>query len=88
MSELALGTIYFGNTIDYETVFEILDILRGGGRLLDTVNNDAAWPEGYDEPQSESLLGEWLEERGVRGFSDTHQSGIAGPPIQQMYFCY
>jgi aryl-alcohol dehydrogenase-like predicted oxidoreductase len=67
VSELALGTIYFDSTIDRETSFEILDTYYdAGGRLLDTANNYATWLEGYDEPQSEYLLGEWLDERGVR----------------------
>ena len=67
ISELALGTIYFDSTIDRETSFEILDTYyEAGGRLLDTANNYATWLEGYDEPLSEYLLGEWLEERGVR----------------------
>jgi aryl-alcohol dehydrogenase-like predicted oxidoreductase len=67
VSELALGTIYFDSTIDRETSFEILDTYyEAGGRFLDTANNYATWLEGYDEPQSEYLLGEWLEERGVR----------------------
>lgn len=67
VSQLPLGTIYFGSEIDRETSYEILDTYyEAGGRFLDTANNYATWLEGYDEPQSEPLLGEWLAERGVR----------------------
>ena len=67
VSELALGTIYFGSERDRETSYEILDTYyEAGGRFLDTANNYATWLEGYDEPESEKLLGDWLDERGVR----------------------
>lgn len=67
VSELALGTNYLDSQIDRETSFEILDTYyEAGGRFLATANNYATWLEGYDEPQSEYLLGEWLDERDVR----------------------
>jgi len=67
VSELCLGTMYFGTKVDRETSFEILDTYyEAGGRFLDTANNYATWLAEYDEPQSEPLVGEWLEERGVR----------------------
>jgi aryl-alcohol dehydrogenase-like predicted oxidoreductase len=67
VSELCLGTMYFGSRIDRETAFELLDrYYEAGGRFLDTANIYATWVEGYDEPESESLVGEWLAERGVR----------------------
>ena len=67
ISELALGTIYFGSELDREESYEILDTYyEAGGRFLDTANNYATWLEGYDEPESEKLIGDWLDERGVR----------------------
>lgn len=67
VSQLALGTIYFGTEIDRETSFAIMDTYyEYGGRFIDTANNYATWIEGYDEPQAEYVIGEWLEERGVR----------------------
>lgn len=67
VSELALGTIYFGSEIDRETSYAILDTYYGaGGRFLDTANNYATWLKGYDEPESEYLIGDWLDDRGVR----------------------
>jgi aryl-alcohol dehydrogenase-like predicted oxidoreductase len=67
VSAICLGPMYFGSEVDRETSFELLDrYYEAGGRFLDTANNYATWLEGYDEPQSEPLLGDWLEERGVR----------------------
>jgi aryl-alcohol dehydrogenase-like predicted oxidoreductase len=67
VSELCLGTMYFGSRTDEETSWELLDrYYEAGGRFLDTANNYATWLEAYDEPESEPLLGEWIEERGVR----------------------
>lgn len=67
VSSICLGPMIFGTEVDRETSFELLDrYYEAGGRFLDTANNYATWIEGYDEPQSEPLLGNWLDERGVR----------------------
>ncbi|ERJ05840.1 putative oxidoreductase protein [Halorhabdus tiamatea SARL4B] len=67
VSELSLGAMYFGSRIDRETSFALLDrYYEAGGRFIDTANIYATWVDGYDEPESEPLVGEWLEERGVR----------------------
>jgi len=66
VSELCLGTMYFGSRIDRETSFALLDrYYDAGGRFLDTAANYAMWVDGCDEPASERLVGEWLAERGV-----------------------
>ena len=67
VSELALGTVYFGSRIERSTTFDILDTYYdAGGRFIDTANNYATWLAGYDEAASEYAIGEWLDERGVR----------------------
>jgi aryl-alcohol dehydrogenase-like predicted oxidoreductase len=67
VSEICLGPMYFGSEVDRETSFDLLDrYYEAGGRFLDTANIYATWVEGYDEPESEPLVGEWLAERGVR----------------------
>jgi len=67
VSALCLGTMYFGSRTDEATSWELLDrYYEAGGRFLDTANKYATWLDGYDEPRSERLLGEWIEERGVR----------------------
>lgn len=67
VSELCLGAMYFGSRLDRETSFDLLDrYYEAGGRFLDTANIYATWVDGYDDPESEYVLGEWLDERGVR----------------------
>lgn len=67
VSALCLGTMYFGSSVGEAMSFRILDrYYQAGGRFLDTANIYATWVEGHDEPASESLLGRWLDERGVR----------------------
>lgn len=67
VSEICLGPMYFGSTVDRETSFALLDrYYEAGGRFLDTANIYATWVDGHDEPESEPLVGEWLDERGVR----------------------
>ncbi len=60
VSSIGLGCVTFGREIDRETSFEILDhALERGINLLDTA---AAYAGGA----SETVLGEWMAERGVR----------------------
>jgi aryl-alcohol dehydrogenase-like predicted oxidoreductase len=67
VSEICLGPMYFGSKVDRETSFDLLDrYYEAGGRFLDTANIYATWVDGYDDPESEPLVGEWLAERGVR----------------------
>ena len=62
ISDLVLGTMMFGTTVDRATSFAILDrYLEAGGDLLDTANCYAFWADGgTGEGQSERLLGERL----------------------------
>ena len=67
VSELCLGTMYFGNRTDEETSRKLLDIYyEAGGRFLDTANKYATWVEVFDEPTSEELLGRWMKGRDNR----------------------
>jgi aryl-alcohol dehydrogenase-like predicted oxidoreductase len=67
VSELCLGTMYFGSRVDRGAAFDILDrYYDAGGRFLDTANIYATWVDGYDDPESEPLVGDWLADRGVR----------------------
>jgi len=59
--------MYFGSRIDKETSFQLLDrYYDAGGRFIDTANNYATWLDGFKEPRSERLLGEWMAERDNR----------------------
>ncbi len=65
VSEVALGAMMFGTTVSKEEAYEILDAyVDMGGNFIDTSNNYAHWAGTGDE--SETLLGEWLKDRGCR----------------------
>ena len=65
-STLALGTDYFGSTVDRETSLRLMDrYLEAGGNVIDTAELYARWVPG-GEYQSERVIGEWLRDRGVR----------------------
>ena len=65
VSEIALGAMMFGSTTSKEESYEVLDAYMDmGGNFIDTSNNYAHWAGTGDE--SETLLGEWMQERGYR----------------------
>jgi aryl-alcohol dehydrogenase-like predicted oxidoreductase len=69
MSDLVLGTMYFGTRTDRETSFALLDrFVEAGGRWIDTANCYAFWAnETGHGGQSEAVIGEWLRANpGVR----------------------
>jgi aryl-alcohol dehydrogenase-like predicted oxidoreductase len=69
VSEVCLGTMLMGSTIDEPTSFAMLDrFLELGGSFLDTANCYAWWM-GRGEfvgDESEELLGRWMRSRGNR----------------------
>lgn len=65
VSEVALGAMMFGSATSKKESYEVLDLyLDMGGNFIDTSNNYAHWAGTGDE--SETLLGEWLRDRGCR----------------------
>ncbi len=65
VSEIALGAMMFGSTTSKEESYRVLDTYMDlGGNFIDTSNNYAHWAGTGDE--SETLLGEWLRDRGCR----------------------
>lgn len=65
VSEVALGAMNFGTTTSIEESYRVLDAyVDMGGNFIDTSNNYAHWQGTGDE--SETLLGEWLRDRGGR----------------------
>ncbi len=65
VSSVALGAMNFGTTTNKEAAYAVLDAyLERGGNFIDTSNNYAHWAGTGDE--SETLLGEWLRDRGCR----------------------
>ncbi len=64
ISDLVLGTMYFGTKTDTATSYALLDrFVEAGGTTIDTANCYAFWanPSGHGG-QSESLIGDWLRE--------------------------
>jgi aryl-alcohol dehydrogenase-like predicted oxidoreductase len=66
VSELCLGTMYFGYRTQEAVAFDILDrFLEAGGTFLDTANCYGQW-DG-DAGESERVIGRWMKSRGVAG---------------------
>ena len=66
VSELCLGTMYFGYRTPESVAFDILDRFRdAGGNFLDTANNYGQWHG--DAGESERVIGRWMKSRGVAG---------------------
>jgi aryl-alcohol dehydrogenase-like predicted oxidoreductase len=66
VSEICLGTMYFGYRTDESTSFAILDrFAESGGTFLDTANNYGQWHG--DAGESERVIGRWLRSRSMAG---------------------
>jgi aryl-alcohol dehydrogenase-like predicted oxidoreductase len=67
ISELCLGAMPFGTTVDEKTSFAILDrFVEAGGTTIDTANCYSFWVPGGRGGESETVLGRWLASRGGR----------------------
>lgn len=80
---LVLGGNVFGWTIDRDRSFAVLDAFyEEGGRMVDTAEGYSNWVPGHGGGESEAIIGEWLESRGVRAdmriATKTGQGGAAG----------
>ncbi|MFN7996519.1 MAG: aldo/keto reductase [Bryobacteraceae bacterium] len=67
VSALCLGTDLIGSRIDTSSSFKLLDLFaEKGGTFIDTGNFYAAWLPGCQGGESESTIGAWLKQRGLR----------------------
>ena len=67
VSALCLGAMYFGTKEDAATSRDLLDrFVAAGGDFIDTANIYAHWRPNGHGGESETLLGEWMRERGNR----------------------
>lgn len=65
---LVLGGNVFGWTADRDASFAILDAFHAaGGRMIDIAEAYSAWVPGHTGGESETMIGEWLSSRGLRG---------------------
>jgi aryl-alcohol dehydrogenase-like predicted oxidoreductase len=67
LAPLALGGNVFGWTIDKGTSFKILDAFAGRGfDFIDTADVYSRWAPGNTGGESETIIGEWMKQRGNR----------------------
>jgi aryl-alcohol dehydrogenase-like predicted oxidoreductase len=67
VAPLALGGNVFGWTADEAMSFKLLDaFVAHGFNLVDTANNYSRWVPGHRGGESETIMGKWLKQRGVR----------------------
>jgi aryl-alcohol dehydrogenase-like predicted oxidoreductase len=79
---LCFGGNVFGWTIDRDQSFAVLDAFyEGGGRMIDSAEGYSSWVPGNKGGESETIIGAWLESRGVRSeMRIATKTGMGGPP--------
>jgi len=85
VSAFCLGTMYLGSREDAATSYRLLDqYVDAGGFFLDTANTYARWLPGCKGGESETLLGQWMHDRGNRArmFVAT-KVGFAYPGVER-----
>ena len=64
---LNLGGNTFGWTSAQDNSFAVLDaFVAGGGNFIDTADAYSMWVEGNEGGESETIIGQWMHERGNR----------------------
>lgn len=67
VSRICLGTMQFGWTSDRAAALTVLDaFVEAGGNFIDTADIYSRWVEGNDGGEAETILGDWMTERGNR----------------------
>ncbi|MGL1893333.1 MAG: aldo/keto reductase [Spirochaetaceae bacterium] len=67
VSQLGLGCISFGSRVSKKKSFELMDCyVENGGNFFDTANCYSIWVENCNGSESETVIGEWLNERNNR----------------------
>ncbi|HVO38596.1 MAG TPA: aldo/keto reductase [Spirochaetia bacterium] len=67
VSCMCLGAMYLGTRTDPALSRKLLDeYVDRGGTFIDTANIYAHWIAGFHGGESETLIGEWMRERGNR----------------------
>ena len=70
---LVLGGNVFGWSSKGDEAFAVLDAFyEAGGRMIDTADVYSAWIPGHKGGESETVLGQWLENSGVRNEMRIH----------------
>lgn len=64
---IVIGANVFGWTLDKKQSFDILDeIARAGFNTIDTADVYSRWKMGNQGGESESIIGQWMKDRGNR----------------------
>ncbi len=67
IAPIVLGGNVFGWTLNEKQSFEILDeVIASGFETIDTADVYSRWVEGNQGGESETILGKWMKDRGVR----------------------
>lgn len=67
IAPLVLGGNVFGWTADRQTSFAVLDaFVDAGFNAVDTADVYSRWVPGHQGGESETVLGDWMKERGAR----------------------
>lgn len=67
IAPLVLGGNVFGWTVDKETSFQLLDaFFEAGFNAIDTADVYYRYAPGMTGGESETIIGEWMKDRGVR----------------------
>ena len=62
VSELCLGTMFFGSKVPREMSYKLMDIyVESGGNFIDSANVYYAFLPGFHGGESEQTIGEWLK---------------------------
>lgn len=79
---LVFGGNVFGWTLDRDASFAVLDTFyEEGGRMIDSADGYSAWVPGNKGGESETIIGAWLESRGVRAdMRIATKTGMGGLP--------
>jgi aryl-alcohol dehydrogenase-like predicted oxidoreductase len=95
VTPIIFGGNVFGWTLDEQSSFRIMDqFLDLGFNAIDTSNNYAHWVPGNVGGESETIIGNWLEQRGGRDkviimtkvggrFGYDQQKNVKGPYIKE-----
>ncbi len=80
---LVFGGNVFGWTLDRDRSFAILDAFYElGGRMIDTAEGYSSFIPGNKGGESETVLGQWFDARGVRkDMLIGTKTGMGGPPF-------
>ena len=79
---LVLGGNVLGWTADRDASFAVLDkFYEAGGRMVDSAQGYSVWADGHVGGESEAMIGQWLDARGVRSeMRIATKTGMFGKP--------